>query len=155
MFTRYASFAASFLLVLGAGVVLAFAVRSGATATTAATAPLAECSNGTVVANPNANPGLVSDCSALLRAKDALRGSASLNWSSGLAIASWDGVTVGSDPKRVRRIKLLNKGLSGTLPAQLGDLGGLLYLNLGGNRLTGGIPEELGNLTSLSSPATS
>ena len=41
------------------------------------------CGSGTAVTNPGANPGLVSDCEALLGAKDTLRGPASLDWSAG------------------------------------------------------------------------
>ena len=40
-----------------------------------------DCSNGTVVPNPSANPGLVADCSVLLDTRGTLRGTASLNWS--------------------------------------------------------------------------
>ena len=123
-----------------------------ATATpTAATTP-APCSNGTVVANPSANTGLVADCTALLEAKAALigEGTATLNWSESLAIASWDGVSLTeSGTSRVRSVHVSNKGLAGTLPAALGRLDRLDNLNLSHNSLTGPIPEELGNLTRL------
>ena len=47
------------------------------------------------------NTGLVSDCEALLTARDALAGSASLNWTADTAIENWDGVSLGGSPSRV------------------------------------------------------
>ena len=38
------------------------------------------------------NTGLVSDCEALLAARDALAGTATLNWSSDTPITGWDGI---------------------------------------------------------------
>ena len=110
------------------------------------------CANGTAVASPNANRGLVHDCEALLAAKDTLRGTASLNWSASTAITGWTGVTVSGTPKRVTQVRLSNKGLSGTLPAALGELSALTAFDLSRNSLTGSIPAELGllhNLTEL------
>ena len=104
------------------------------------------CANGTAVASPNANRGLVHDCEALLAAKDTLRGTASLNWSASTAITGWAGVTVSGTPKRVTQVRLSNKGLSGTLPAALGELSALTALDLSRNSLTGSIPAELGLL---------
>ena len=41
------------------------------------------------------NPALMRDCIHLLGLKDALRGTATLNWSLDTPITSWDGVTLG------------------------------------------------------------
>ena len=49
------------------------------------------CGGGTAVTNPDANPGLVSDCEALLAGKDTLRGTATLDWAVTTAIGGWDG----------------------------------------------------------------
>ena len=141
--------AVALILQAGAGPPEASAQGAAATAT-ATPSPLPECSNGTAVANPASNAGLVADCSALLRAKDALRGTATLNWSATRAIASWDGVGLTtSDPRRVSSISLVAKSLTGSLPANLGSLSELTSLNLDLNRLTGEIPPELGNLSKL------
>ena len=50
---------------------------------------------------------------------------------------------------RVDGLNLDRNGLTGQIPAELGNLANLTWLSLGGNRLTGEIPSELGNLTSL------
>ena len=99
--------------------------------------------------NPSANPWLVSDCNALLEARDPLRGTGTLNWSENTPISSWDGVTITGTPQRVTNIRLWNKGLNGTIPAALARLTGLKALQFGYNQLTGSMPEELGDLTGL------
>ena len=63
--------------------------------------------------------------------------------------SSGRGVTVGGAPKRVTALELPRAGLDGRLFAELGDLGGLVALNLGHNRLTGPIPPGLGGLEHL------
>ena len=95
---------------------------------------------------------LRSDCEVLLDVKDTLRGTASLNWGdTGVAFASWDGITTGGTgaSARVTRLQLRDLGLSGTIPARLGELTGLTWLLLDRNDLTGSIPSELGSLTRL------
>ncbi len=104
---------------------------------------------GLAVPDQTNNPGLMADCFALLAAKDALRGTASLNWSMERPIRQWDGVTTGRTPLRVVRLELPNKGLSGSMPPELGALSGLRRLDLSRNALTGDIPPELGNLSNL------
>ena len=93
--------------------------------------------------------GLASDCTALLAAKDALRGTATLNWSVERPIAEWDGVTTGGTPLRVTRLELPEKSLTGSVPSELGRLSGLTRLDLSANSLTGALPEELGLLSNL------
>lgn len=116
-------------------------------ATLAITAPT--CASGTAVANPESHHWLVQDCLALLALKDALQGTASLNWSASSAVSGWDGVTVSGTPKRVTGLDLRSKSLNGTLPAGLARLSKLSVLRLGGNSLTGSIPAELGGLSHL------
>ncbi len=96
-----------------------------------------------------AHPGLISDCEALLDARDTLAGTGSLNWSRNLPIAEWDGVTPQGTPERVVWLNIRGGGLNGSIPSVLGRLTGLTYLNLRSNDLTGQIPSELGNLTGL------
>ncbi len=63
--------------------------------------PAPVCTNGTVFSDPASKRELVQDCEALLAAKDGLRGTATLNWSSSTALSSWTGVTTGGTPTRV------------------------------------------------------
>ena len=105
------------------------------------------CSNGTAVPNPGANPGLVADCAALLASRDTLRGTASLDWSANVAISQWRGIEVSDG--RVTAVDLIDAGLNGRIPSELGELAGLDWLFLSINSLTGGIPSELGNLSKL------
>ena len=111
-----------------------------ATATPEATLPPEQaCANGVAVADPEAHPGLVADCEMLLRAKDALRGDASLDWGGGLAVAEWEGVAVSGEPPRVTGLDLRGKGLTGSIPRELRRLR-LGEVRLGGNALTGCVP---------------
>ena len=125
------------------------------------TATTAPCEQGTAVSNPSGNPGLVSDCEALLAARDTLRGTETLNWSSDTAIADWEGITVSGTPERVTELKIdgwtsqwrigRSITLDGTVPAQLGELSELQRLQLSRNELTGTIPAELADLAALTS----
>ena len=97
------------------------------------------------------------------------------NWLSDVPLKDWYGVEVNAEG-RVISLELLENGLVGHLPPELGDLAELevleLYdnpgltgaippefgslpnlqrLDVGGNRLTGSIPPELGNLSKLES----
>ena len=107
------------------------------------------CAGGTAVTNPGLNRALVHDCEALLAAKDALAGTAALNWSVDVAITEWDGVKVSGTPRRVTELKLANRNLTGVIPPELGRLTYLDALWLNGNRLSGEIPPELGGLVNL------
>ena len=69
------------------------------------------------------------------------------NWLSAEPIGNWEGVTVTNE--RVTGLSLRKNQLTGTIPAELGNLTGLQKLNLHVNQLTGAIPTELGNLASL------
>ncbi len=112
----------------------------------AATPP---CRNGVTVSNPTSNTGLVQDCQALLQARDALAGPGRLNWDGTRALSEWTGVTLGGAPQRVTGLRLTNQGLTGPLPAALGDLPHLTALDLRGNALTGEVPAALAALTQL------
>lgn len=138
---------------LGRGVrrdaLAAFFLIDRGPAPVAATEPPPLCANGPVVPNPATNADLVADCTALLAAKDTLRGTAALNWSADTALSGWDGITVAGTPARVTELRLPRKSLTGSIPAEQGHLSALVKLRLNGNRLTGAIPLELPNLANL------
>ncbi|WP_138429452.1 leucine-rich repeat domain-containing protein [Fodinibius saliphilus] len=69
-------------------------------------------------------------------------------WGSGDPSDSWYGVQVDANG-RVVRLDLWDNGLQGSLPASIGNLTKVKYLNLKKNQLTGDIPSELGNMVSL------
>ena len=60
-----------------------------------------------------ANAGLVSDCEALLEARDALAGNASLDWSENTPDnVRWDGITLRGTPGRVAWLNIPAAGLT-------------------------------------------
>ena len=134
-----------------AAVALLVGAAVGLTATRAvlATTTVSACTTGRAVPDAADNPGLVSDCEALLVARDPLRGSARLNWSADTPLADWDGLTIGRTPKRVTGLRLNDKRLTGKIPTELGNLDNLQLLYLSGNELSGELPPELGSLSSL------
>ena len=70
------------------------------------------------------------------------------NWASAEPLGMWAGVTTDTNG-RVTSVSLTQRNLVGTLPDELGNLTSLTVLHLNGNRLSGAIPASLGNLTSL------
>ena len=56
------------------------------------------CATGGAVPDAANNPGLVSDCEALLAARDTLARTGSLNRSADTPITKWDGITVRGTP---------------------------------------------------------
>ena len=105
------------------------------------------CGGSTAVGGVTSG-GLVDDCEALLASEAALVGTGTgLNWDTGTAMASWDGVTLSGG--RVGQLRRSGHGFAGTIPSELGDLSSLTDLNLSANMLTGEIPAELGDLSSL------
>ncbi len=106
---------------------------------------------------------------ALYNATDGPNWNNNTNWLSG-PLSTWHGVVI--DTSFVTELQLSSNGLDGTLPQELGDLGGIRTLSLGGNSLadsfdvvlnlvtledlylsnndfTGAIPQEIGNLVNL------
>ena len=70
------------------------------------------------------------------------------NWLSNEPLGRWYGVTADGNG-RVTRLRLGANRLSGELPEDLGNLESLESLALPANQLSGGIPAELGNLANL------
>ena len=70
------------------------------------------------------------------------------NWLTDAQLGEWHGVTV-KDEGRVVQLDLGGNRLTGAIPAELGLLTSLTLLDLDFNYLEGAIPPELGNLTAL------
>ena len=110
--------------------------------------PVPTCAGSTAVGT-DSDPGLVSDCNALLQGKGMLAGTATLNWSKDLAMTSWDGIRLGGNPHRIQYLLLTGEDLDGSIPAYLGELSELRRIDLDENDLTGTIPPQLGSLKKL------
>ena len=135
--------------LLAALAVFAASVAAIPVSATAQSAPAplspADCSNGTYVDDPSDNPGLVADCTVLV----AVRNHFMSNPAN--AEVGWNSPFKGTSRSngRVVGLDLPGEQLSGTIPSELGDLTSLEELSLSGNQLSGAIPPELGDLANL------
>ena len=96
-------------------------------------------------------PPWVADRDALVSLYNATNGPnwrISTNWLTDSDLSTWHGVAFTND--RVTGINLEGNNLTGTIPAELGNLSHLTHLYLASNRLSGPIPPELGDLSNLS-----
>ena len=94
------------------------------------------------------SPALVRDCETLMGLKGELDPHGVLNWTGGLPLPLWDGITSDSE-LGVTELSFSNARLGGTLPADLSRLTNLTELALSYDELFGRIPNELGNLANL------
>ena len=103
---------------------------------------------GTPTLPPNSHTADWQALVALYNATDGPNWDDNTNWLSDAPIGEWSRVTIDEDG-RVTQLALSASGLSGQIPPELGNLSSLRTLYLSGNRLSGEIPPELGNLSSL------
>ena len=84
---------------------------------------------------------------ALYNATDGENWANNENWLSDEPLDAWHGVSVSDG--RVTELDLFDNQLTGTVPPELGNLSSLTELLLDNNQLTGSIPAALGNLARL------
>ena len=84
---------------------------------------------------------------ALYNATDGPNWKNNTNWLSNTPLADWHGVTVSN--WEVTELDLSGNKLSGPIPSELGDLSSLTTLSLHTNDLTGALPLALGSLSNL------
>ncbi len=103
--------------------------------------------------SPKANPKVscnVQDSVALVALFNSTTGNSWTNktgWKT-YSVYKWYGVTLNTNG-RVTNLNLHSNKLSGTIPAEIGDLTNLQTLNLSYNQLSGDIPTTIGNLDTL------
>ena len=85
---------------------------------------------------------------ALYAATDGPNWADAENWLTDAPLGDWHGVET-DGRGRVTELSLSGNDLTGTIPPELGDLSSLTELSLYSNGLTGTIPPELGDLSSL------
>ena len=85
---------------------------------------------------------------ALYNATDGANWHNNGNWLSNAPMGEWHGVTTDSDG-RVTHLDLPYNQLTGGIPEELGNLANLEYLDLSNNQLTGEIPSALADLSNL------
>ena len=141
------------------------AQQSGNTGTPITALSDTGCTDGTFVdltANPRvagSNNDLAEDCQALVAIQNAWAGEADNNslpsdhflrtWgtSTNQKIDTWEGIST-SVFKRVSRLALASKNITGSIPAEINDLTGLSYINFYNNSISGQIP-TISSLTGL------
>ena len=87
---------------------------------------------------------------ALYNATDGANWTDNTNWLTNVPLGQWHGVSADAEG-RVCALNLHSNGLSGGIPEELGNLTSLAVLHLHNNQISGEIPAELGNLLNLRS----
>ena len=121
------------------------------------------CGAGWWIEDPNANPGLVSDCEALVRLHNRVAGGQVRSELSGMfgrgdgdefwlwgnsGIERWRGVELSEDGRVVELELWLGSGAV-SVPEEIADLSELRVLDLSGNRFSEPLPGWLGELSEL------
>ena len=92
---------------------------------------------------------------ALYNATDGDNWTNNGNWLTDALLSEWHGVTIGVTPEgyfRVTGLSLSNNGLAGEIPQELANLTYLTTLRLSGNQLTGCLPADWQSVNSFYSP---
>ncbi|KAK9005635.1 hypothetical protein V6N11_043060 [Hibiscus sabdariffa] len=99
------------------------------------------------------SPNITTDQSALLALKSRItydpHNFIANNWSTSTFVCKWIGVICESRHHRVVALNLSGMGLTGTIPSQLGNLSSLARFDISDNTFHGSLPIELANLHQL------
>ncbi len=93
-----------------------------------------------------------TECLALLALYNSADGDNwidNTDWWVTADLCDWFGVICDGVPGNVSDINMSGNNLNGSLPAEIGDLTSMGYMDVGGNLLSGSIPAEIGALTNL------
>jgi Leucine-rich repeat (LRR) protein len=71
------------------------------------------------------------------------------SWRTNTGCCTWEGITCSGPDSTVTDVSLASRGLEGSISPFLGNLTGLLRLNLSRNSLSGGLPQELVSSSSI------
>ncbi len=85
---------------------------------------------------------------ALYTATDGPNWTRNTNWNTTAPVRNWYGITTDTNGN-ITNLYLRENGLSGPIPAEIGDFASLVELDLSFNRLSGTVTSELGSLTNL------
>ena len=135
------------MLRLGLAIAAIYLLTGSGIAAADSASEAGPCSSGSAVKSPQDNPLLVQDCMALLEARDTLsQDGRRLIWTPDIPMSKWDGTSIEGSPPRVAVLSLPgndeNGRLKGRIPPVLGNLTGLLVLDLSRNGLSGSIPSN-------------
>ncbi|KAL6629148.1 hypothetical protein ACP70R_028913 [Stipagrostis hirtigluma subsp. patula] len=76
-------------------------------------------------------------------------GGLNVSWQNGTNCCKWEGITCSPSDRTVTDVFLPSRSLQGSISPFLGNLTGLLRLNLSNNLLSGGLPQELVSSSSI------
>ncbi|RAL49707.1 hypothetical protein DM860_001998 [Cuscuta australis] len=97
--------------------------------------------------------GIAGDQSALLFLKAAITADPQRvlagNWTPTFSVCHWIGVTCNRRDSRVVELNISQMELSGVIPPQVGNLSSLYVLDLSHNQFAGRLPDTMGNLRRL------
>ncbi|KAI3721126.1 hypothetical protein L2E82_32130 [Cichorium intybus] len=92
-----------------------------------------------------------TDYEALLKFKSMITNEGLSSWNTSFHFCEWSGVSCGKRHRRVTAIRLLSRGLEGSLSPHVGNLSFLRVFSLTNNSFRETIPHELGRLSRLRS----
>ncbi len=142
--------ACSFLIALSAIITILFTLKHATPAEASQEPPIITTPHPAFTSCAEVTEIPQTECEALVALYNSTDGPNwiyNIDWLQTTTPCDWYGVTCSAG--HVFGVILHSNALSGTIPAQIGNLPELDYLQIGDNQLTGPIPPELGNLSKM------